>query len=91
VEDGDEEWDEHVSWFGRWFAPRMKSFIEHERIKADPVPFDTFQLKVAGCVEGTELSLRDLERAVDWVEDTTGVCSPEDIAFQKERYPEIFR
>lgn len=52
-----------------------------ERINADPLPFDAFQLKVAGCVVGIELGLRDLEKAVDWVEDTTGIWSPEDIAF----------
>ncbi|KAK0103863.1 hypothetical protein ONS96_004972 [Cadophora gregata f. sp. sojae] len=91
VGDGDQEWDEHVKWFGRWFAPHMKSLLEEEMVKADPLPFDTFQLKLVGLIGEEGLEPRDLLNAIDWVEDTTGTWSSEDQEFQKQRYPEIFR
>ncbi|PVH74009.1 hypothetical protein DL98DRAFT_41012 [Cadophora sp. DSE1049] len=91
VGEDDQEWDEHVKWFGRWFAPRMKSFLQDEKVKIDPLPFDTCQLKLVGLMDGEELDMKDLVNAENWLADTTGTWSPEDQEFQKQRYPEIFR
>ena len=88
--ESNQEWEEHLQWFGRWFARRQKAFFEDKRVQADPLPYDRFQLKLVGLVVDEELDVRYLANAVDWVADTIGTWGPKDIEFRKERYPELF-
>jgi len=89
--ESNQEWEEHLQWFGRWFARRQKAFFEDKRVQADLLPYDRFQLKLVGLVVDEELDVRHLANAVDWVEDTTGNWRSEDHDFQTQRYPEIWR
>ncbi|KAL2071059.1 hypothetical protein VTL71DRAFT_12294 [Oculimacula yallundae] len=50
-----------------------------------PISAALFKLKLVGCV-GNDLHVRDIEKAVDWVEDITGIWSLEDFTFKTERY-----